>query len=422
MHHWLTDLNFFIFVLFFCCYFYQTVYIVVRLIKKMPVYKADRLHRFAVVIAARNESLVLGELIKSIRAQNYPKDKIDVYVVADNCTDDTADVARAFKATVFERSDGKHVGKGYALDYALKHIHNMRGIGSYDGYFVFDADNVLDENYVKEMNNVFGAGYRVVTSYRNSKNFGYNWISAGYGLWFLRESKYLNGARMICNTSCAISGTGFLVSSEILGRDGGWKYHLLTEDIEFSVDKVLGREVIGYCEKAFIYDEQPVRFKSSWDQRMRWTKGFYQVIRRYGARLIKGCFTGRKFQCFDMFMTVAPAAMVSLALLFLNTGSIIYGCIFNDHALSVLALGQLGAAFVNFYASLILFGAITLISEWKNIYCSAKKKILYLFTFPLFMFTYVPITIAALLQKRVEWSPIRHVFAENLSEIKDKAA
>lgn len=388
----------------------------------MPEYKAGKRYKFAAVIAARNESLVLGELIKSIQAQNYPKDKLDIYVVADNCTDDTAKVARALGANVFERSNKKLVGKGYALDYAFKAIDNTRGIDSYDGYFVFDADNVLDENYVKEMNNVFDAGYRVVTSYRNSKNFGYNWISAGYGLWFLRESKYLNGARMICHTSCAISGTGFLVSSDILKSDGGWKYHLLTEDIEFSVDKVLGREVIGYCEKACIYDEQPVRFKSSWDQRMRWTKGFYQVIRRYGTRLIKGCFTGRKFQCFDMFMTVAPAAMISLLLLFLNAGAIVYGLVFHDFTLSAVALGQVGAALVNFYASLILFGAITLVTEWKNIYCGAVKKILYLFTFPLFMFTYVPITVAALLQKRVEWSPIRHVFAENLSEIRDKAA
>lgn len=422
MHHWLTNINFFIFVLFFCCYFYQTVYVAVRFFKKMPEYKARKQHRFAVVIAARNERLVLGELIKSIHAQNYPEDKLDIYVVADNCTDDTAEVARALGAIVFERSDEDLVGKGYALDYAFRHIDSASGIGHYDGYFVFDADNVLDENYVKEMNNVFDAGYRVVTSYRNSKNFGYNWISAGYGLWFLRESKYLNGARMICHTSCAISGTGFLVSSDILKGDGGWKYHLLTEDIEFSVDKVAGSEVIGYCEKALVYDEQPVSFKSSWDQRMRWTKGFYQVIRRYGTRLVKGCFTGRKLQCFDMLMTVAPAAMVSLLLLFLNAGAVAYGLLFHDFALSAAALGQLGAALMNFYASLILFGAVTLITEWKNIYCGTTKKILYLFTFPLFMFTYVPITVAALLQKRVEWSPIRHVFAENLSEIRDKAA
>ena len=86
---------------------------------------------------------------------------------------------------------------------------------------VFDADNVLDENYVAEMNKVFGSGYSVVNSYRNSKNYGSNWISAGYALWFLRESKYLNGARMQCGTSCAISGTGFLVSNEIIRENNG---------------------------------------------------------------------------------------------------------------------------------------------------------------------------------------------------------
>ena len=75
------------------------------------------------------------------------------------------------------------------------------------------------------------AGNDAITSYRNTKNYGDNWISSGYGLWFLRESMYLNYARNKVGASAAISGTGFFFSNEVLKDIGGWPFHLLTEDI-----------------------------------------------------------------------------------------------------------------------------------------------------------------------------------------------
>lgn len=402
-------LNFSIFILFFLFYGYQFLYIFVRLFKKMPVRTANKFHKYGVLIAARNESLVIGELLESLRSQNYPKMLLDIYVIADNCTDETARVARQYGAVVFERINKDKIGKGYALNYAFEKIKNLCGFNNYDGYLVFDADNVLNENFVREINAVFDAGYRIVTSYRNSKNFGYNWISAGYALWFLRESKYLNGARMICNTSCAISGTGFLVSSEIIEKDDGWKYNLLTEDIEFTIDKVINGEVIGYAEKAILFDEQPVSFKISWKQRMRWAKGFYQVMCKYGIKLLKGLYSNKGFQYFDMFATIAPATLLSFAVLLINVSAIIFGLLFSVEIL-------ISESFINIFRSIAIVnlsflfnGLITLISEWRQIRCANYKKIVYLFTFPIFMLTYVPIAIVALL-KNVTWEPIPHTF------------
>ena len=104
------------------------------------------------------------------------------------------------------------MGKGYALNWLLERIP----VKKYDGFLVFDADNLLRPDYLTEMNKTFSAGYSIVTSYRNTKNYGDNWISAGYGLWFLREARYLNGARMALGSSCAVSGTGFLFSRRVL--------------------------------------------------------------------------------------------------------------------------------------------------------------------------------------------------------------
>lgn len=410
--------NLIILCLFLLCYFYQIAYIVVRFVKKQKDHPAQKQHKFAILISARNEEKVIGELLRSIRNQRYPRELIDVYVVADNCDDNTARIARKYGATVFERANRRQVGKGYALDYAFGQIRRSVGIRHYEAYMVFDADNVLDENYVHEMNKTFDQGYGVITSYRNSKNYGTNWISAGYALWFLRESQYLNGARMSLHTSCAISGTGFLVSSRVIEQNGGWKHHLLTEDIEFSIDSAIRGEVIGYCERAIVYDEQPQDFRSSWKQRMRWAKGFYQVFARYGRALVGGCVKQRSFQCYDMLMTIAPATLLTLTTIAANLAFCVYGFATKMPEV-VAAAGQ--EAFITVagvYLSLFLFGLVTTITEWRQIHCAGHKKILYLFTFPVFMFTYVPIAIAALF-KHVTWEPIAHTVQKNVQEIRE---
>lgn len=202
-------INAVIMALFFVCYSYQFFYVAVALLKRKKFIGRNENHRIAILIAARNEENVIGYLLDSICAQTYPMDHVDVYVGADNCTDDTARVAREHGAIVFERHDTLHVGKGYVLNDMLRRIRRP-GRRHYDAYLVLDADNILDPNFLSEIEKVYSAGYEIVTCYRNSKNYGDNWISAGYALWFLREAQYLNNARMRLGSSCAVSGTGFL--------------------------------------------------------------------------------------------------------------------------------------------------------------------------------------------------------------------
>ncbi len=426
----IETLNFLVMAVFSILYFYQLAYVVIRILGKRKILKSKKLNRFAVIISARNEEVVIGGILKSIADQNYPSELVDVYVVADNCTDNTAQVARRQGAIVYERFDQIKVGKGYALNYLFEKIDEKLGLEYYDGYMVFDADNILDEDYIREMNNVFDNGYEIVTSYRDSKNYGSNWISAGYGLWFMRESKYLNGARMQCGTSCAISGTGFLVSSKVIRENNGWKHHLLTEDIEFSTDSIIQGRVIGFSENAVLYDEQPVQFKASWNQRLRWTKGFYQVIYNYGGRLLRGMLPGRNkektgkqtngryhFQCYDMMMTLLPSTLVTILTLLINGAVWIVGMMKGNTLLVESSLESVGGCFLGIYMSLFFFGLITTITEWKRIHCRPIKKIAYLFTFPVFILTYIPISIAALF-KRVTWVPIPHTVVKDLQSIR----
>lgn len=324
-------------------------------------------------------------------------------MLADNCTDDTAMVARVAGAHVYERFNQVRVGKGYALQELLEHLEQDYPRG-FDGYFVFDADNILAPNYVEAMNRTFSDGHEIVTSYRNSKNYGDNWISAGYALWFLRESRYLNHARFLLGTSCAVSGTGFLFSRQVLEETGPWPFHLLTEDIQFSVDQVTRGRKIAFCPDAVLYDEQPTTFRQSWNQRLRWSKGYLQVFRGYGAKLLRGA-AGGSFSCYDMAAAIMPAFVLSAAAIVCNVTAAVLGAI--RGADLTIALWSVGQMLLNMYLTLFILGAITTVTEWRRIHTKAVKKVIYAFTFPLFMFTYIPISFAAFFCKG-EWKPIEH--------------
>ena len=409
--------NMIIGILFFVLYTYQFVYIPVPWLCREKPHHTPKANHYAVLICARNEQQVIGDLIASLRAQTYNAAPVQIFVLADNCTDNTAIVARCAGATVYERFNTEKVGKGYALQTLLHYLERDYPDG-FDGYFVFDADNILEPDYIERMNETFSDGHEIVTGYRNSKNYGDNWISAGYALWFLRESRYLNHARFLLGTSCAISGTGFLFSRKVLEEMGPWPFHLLTEDIEFSVYQITRGKKVAFCPDAILYDEQPTSFRQSCRQRQRWAKGYLQVFRYYGGDLLRGMGRGN-FSCFDMSMSIMPAFLLTTLSFLTNTAMAIVGIL---NGVGILpALLSLGQMFLGMYATFFFIGTVATISEWSNIHTSAAKKIAYLFTFPLFMFTYLPISLSVLFQK-VEWKPIEHhVSASSMQQEREQS-
>ncbi|NLL38993.1 MAG: glycosyltransferase family 2 protein [Clostridiales bacterium] len=411
-------------IVFAVLYFYQVLYVLIALPKGRRSLNGNiELKRYAVLIAARNEERVLPNLIHSIREQEYPPELIDIFVVADNCTDGTALVAGKSGAIVWERNNIEKIGKGYALEFLFERIRVEYGYRKYAGYLILDADNLLDRRYIFEMNKSMSEGKKILTSYRNSKNFDSNWISAGYSLWFLREAKFLNRPRQRVGASCAISGTGFMISRDIVERNGGWKHFLLTEDIEFTVDSLLKGDTIGICETAVLYDEQPVSFRQSCRQRLRWSKGYLQVFKKYGPALIRTFFQKGSFSCFDMIMSTLPAVALTLFGVAINMTGLLYGFLANDPQAGILINSVLRAV-GRVYGVVFAMGLLTTVSEWKMIHAKPHKKILNVFSFPFFMLTNLPISFVALFMK-VEWKPIDHSISRTLEEVllisKDKS-
>ena len=409
----LTIINIVLGVVFGLCYFYQFVYILIAYFVKAKPLPEPTPHKIAILIAARNESAVIHNLIESMNAQDYPKELYRVFVVADNCTDNTAEIARAHGAIVYERFNDKEKGKGYAIDYLIKSIERDYGDDCCDAYIVFDADNTAEPNYITEMNRTFSAGYDVVSSYRNPSNYGEGWRAAGQGMYFLRESRLMNMARMKIGSNTFIAGTGFLFSRTLCKKYGGWPFHTLTEDGEFTMHNAVNGARTGYCNNAVFYDEQAVDVKTSWHQKLRWCKGGLQIFGKYMGKLFRGLFSRRALACFDMSMCLAPAYFIPLTAIFVNV--IGFACLLiADFSLATLigilieAAAMVGAA----YSALFVFGFCVTVTDWKKLRASGFKKILYMFTFPIFIFTFIPTAFVALF-KKVEWKQVAHHGAEN---------
>ena len=273
--------------------FHKTIYFIIGMFFTRKFKPAKKKHKYGICIAARNEKSVIGNLLDSINKQDYPKDLYKIFVVADNCTDNTAEIARSKGAICYERFDEEHKTKGFALQFLFKNIEHDYGIESFEGFFIFDADNLLKKDYISKMNDAFDEGCKIITSYRNTKNFDENWISSNYALHWIRSIRTNHRARSVLRLATNIQGTGFLFSNEIV-KDG-WKYTSLTEDRALTADAVAQGYQITYQDEAEFYDEQPTSLKIALRQRLRWSKGHLQAFAESGPYLFINIFFGKLF-------------------------------------------------------------------------------------------------------------------------------
>lgn len=399
------------------CFCYQTVYLAVSLFWKEPRHKPEKPTRYAVLIAARNEQAVLPYLLQSIRAQDYPAERIGVYVVADNCTDRTAEAAEAGGAQVYRRFDRTRIGKGYALHELLDWMRRTGELDRWDAFLIFDADNLLCPDYIAKINRTCSDGFAAFHGYRNTKNFGDSWISSAYALWYLHDSVHLNAARMMLGTTCAVSGTGFGFTRALLDEMGGWNFFTLTEDIEFDNWCAASGVRIGFCREAMLYDEQAATFAQSWKQRIRWTQGGIQVSLLYASRLARGILRGGRtaWASFE----AATLSVFGYLLSGLSALSVFVTALAEGGVRGLLT--ALAVAFAGGYFGLAAMGALTLATEWRKIAAPARKKLLSVLTFPLFMMTFIPAGLCAIFCKR-GWEPTRHTVAVGIGSLAGRKA
>lgn len=417
----MDSINLVILVLVLILYMTQNISAIVGLVTKPKKYPEAKVnHKYAVLISARNEEKVIGNLIDSIKKQDYPSDLVDVFVVADNCTDSTFAVARDAGAIAYERFNTEQKGKSYALDYLLSKINEDYPDKGYEAYFIFDADNLLDKNYIKEMNKAYDSGVKICTSFRDSKNFGDSWVSANSSMMFYMECCMTHQTKTRSNIGTYVSGTGYYVDAEIIKENGGWIHHLIIEDIEFTVDCALKGHKAMYCADAVFYDEQPVKLKDSYTQRLRWCKGGHQCFGKYIGSLIKKIFTGKnKTTCLGLAIHVCPAPVVGFFWILLYALTSFVEGLVVDRSVLVGFENLFTKGLLILYVFAICFIFYTIVVYVKNNHrmnVGVGKKILYGITYPVYMGIFLLTSVVALFTK-VTWKAIPHVSNKKIDEV-----
>lgn len=297
----------------------------------------DPKNRFALLIAAHNEEVVIGSLIESMLKLDYPKEMYDIFVIADNCNDDTAKISKSYGVNVCERFNKDKRGKGYALEWMFAKLFKMDK--QYDAIAIFDADNLVHKDFLKEINSKLQEGYKVVQGYIDSKNPNDSWIATAYSIAFWTQNRMFQLARANVGFSNQIGGTGFAIETNTL-KELGWGATCLTEDLEFTCKLVLNGKKVGWAHDAMIYDEKPLKLGQSWTQRKRWMQGFTDVASRYFFKLIKKSIKERKFYVFDCalyvlqpFITLLLGISAILTLIQMDSGGVnifVISNLFND--------------------------------------------------------------------------------------------
>ena len=391
---------------------YQFIISLCALIKlKDKTYIINKNHKFMAIIPAHNEEKVVGNLIESLKKQTYDKNLYDIYVIADNCTDETAKVAKQSGAIVYERFDEAHKTKGYALQWFLK--KKIKENADYDAFFVFDADNIVDKNFITNMNKKLCQGEEVVQGYRDIKNPTDNWITAGYALFYWTMHRFYHLARYNIGLSPLLNGTGFMVKFDVV-KPNGWETETLTEDIEFSLKQIIKGKKLGWATDAIVYDEQPTSFKQSWSQRSRWTVGHMQCLKIYTGQLAKAVKEHKTLMNFDGLLYIAGTA----PMLVITFGLMILNCIM--YLAQEMSTGLFIINVLNYLVPTLLtpiaISLVVMVLEKKPI----KPMIKGLLCYPLFMGTWVIINLKCLFKRETTWEKIDHVRNIKISEVKEE--
>lgn len=389
-------------ILMFIYMLYYAFTILFLFLKNKSIKSHEKLCRFAIIIPARNEEKVVGNLIDSLKKQNYPKDLYDIFVIPNNCNDKTEQIAmqkeaKVIKCTIPVKS------KGDVLRYTFNYLKSS----NYNAYIIFDADNIVHPEFLGKANDAVLDGYNIAQGYRESKNPENSWISNCYSLHYWIQNIFLNKVRMNANWSSFINGTGVIISKDFIEKHG-YNVETMTEDIELSVQCALKKEKIAFVQEAITYDEQVTSLKDSLKQRLRWSIGTIQCLMRYGKKLIKV----KSITSVDMlFFLLAPLAQVAGILVFI--AHLTLGIITNTQINYI----SKGISIILCYSTSIIISVITLKLSNKSII----KNIKGILTYPVFLFTWIPLNVIALFKRKYKWKQIKHTKIVSIDKMMELA-
>ena len=349
-------------IVFFTIYYFTLSFF--GLFGRRPEEKIyDEQKTFAMIVCAHNEEQVIGQLVENLHLLNYSDHLYDIFVVADNCKDNTAQIARQAGAIVYERFNDNEKGKGFAMDWMFQRLFEMER--QYDAVCVFDADNLVHPNFLREMNSRLCKGERLIQGYLDSKNPNDTWI---------------------------------------------WGATCLTEDMEFTMKALLEGIPTTWAHDAIVYDEKPLTFMQSWNQRKRWAQGHFDVANRYIGKLFVKGIKERNIVVLDGIINLFQPYFLLISTFFVICSYIYQFYPFYTNVLyailplevwTLIGIGQY------IFPMIVLFKIHASFKSW-----------MYLLLYPLFIYSWIPITVLGYIHRHDhEWSHTAHTRGISFNEV-----
>ena len=362
--------------------------------------KYNNKKRYCILIPARYESKVINNLLLSITKQTTKINPKDIYIIVESIKDKTVDIAKQYNMNIILRENLSLKRKGYALNDAVTYI--LKKQIHYDAYFIFDADNILDKDFIKNMEKSINEGYDIGIGYRNTKNSN-TLVSASSALTFSMINTMLNERKNKYHNNLTISGTGYYIKGSIIEEWNSFPFHSLTEDYELTLYAILNNLTTTYNKKAIFYDEQPDNFNISLKQRTRWVKGYFEARKKYINKISKSEIKNDPnfASKVNAFLGVTPYIYIIIGLLIILINILITKGI-------TTFLCYLTIFLLLIYILLALFTILMLKKEKNSLNISKSMKIKVVFYNPIFMFSYIICLLRSIFIKDVKWDRIEH--------------
>lgn len=372
--------------------------------------KKNESSKFSIIIPARDESKVIEGLLKSIINQSCTVNPQDVYIVVESKNDKTCNIAKKYNMNIVLRRDLSLKRKGYAIDDAISFIKEKNK--RYDLYFIFDADNILDKDFISNMLESYKNGYDIAIGYRNTKNGNDSVVAAASSLTFTMINTMFNKFKVKQGLNVTISGTGFYISGSVIDKLGGYPFNTLTEDYELSVYSSLAGLSSTYNEKAIFYDEQPVKYKITKTQRTRWIRGYIDTRKKYNHELkkkIKSENCPKKGSIKIEYVGIKPYLLMVIGLVFFIVSNIVLFFInLISNNMYIYNLLSIAVLIIIIYIVLAAITFIMIKREKEYFGLTKKMKIMAVIYNPIFLLSYIPCAVKALLNPNIGWSKIEH--------------
>ncbi len=301
----LSIINYIILIIIAIPVFVQLLYVLFAWVKKKQYPKSEIKGRVAYIIPAHNEANVIYNTVKDlVENQDYPKELYDVYVIADNCTDDTATLAESAGAKVIIHNDPNpdHHMAAYPIQYAINYLMEIQE-NPYDFILRIDADNHVNPEFTSLMNDAFQSGVDLARSYEGSINATQNFFTKACSLFYIFDSRYGSRVRERVGIAAHINGSGSMMSMRMLKKCGGFDALSISEDAEFNFNRMLEGYKGHYVEDAICYEDMPASFKDTLNRNRRIGSGSMKLLKTKLLTMLKKFFTTGNISYVEMFLT-----------------------------------------------------------------------------------------------------------------------